>query len=75
MPCFYLITIFFIFYFSGVLIFFTGMIINIHSDSILRNLRKPGEKDYKIPKGGLFNYSIVLFLFVCFVYLINLFIR
>lgn len=32
------------------------MAINIHSDHILRNLRKPGEKDYKIPKGGFFKY-------------------
>ncbi|XP_041355115.1 3-oxo-5-alpha-steroid 4-dehydrogenase 1-like isoform X2 [Gigantopelta aegis] len=40
----------------GVITFFIGMIINIHSDSILRNLRKPGEKDYKIPKGGMFNH-------------------
>ncbi|XP_010142349.1 PREDICTED: 3-oxo-5-alpha-steroid 4-dehydrogenase 1-like, partial [Buceros rhinoceros silvestris] len=28
----------------------TGMAINIHSDHILRNLRKPGESGYKIPK-------------------------
>ena len=33
-----------------------GMWINIQSDGILRNLRKPGETDYKIPKGGLFRY-------------------
>ncbi|KAM4695328.1 3-oxo-5-alpha-steroid 4-dehydrogenase 2 [Discoglossus pictus] len=41
---------------SGVLIFSLGMGINIHSDHILRNLRKPTELTYKIPKGGLFNY-------------------
>uniref|UniRef100_W5LJH0 3-oxo-5-alpha-steroid 4-dehydrogenase n=1 Tax=Astyanax mexicanus TaxID=7994 RepID=W5LJH0_ASTMX len=40
----------------GLLIFFTGMAINIHSDHILRNLRKPGEISYKIPRGGLFEY-------------------
>uniref|UniRef100_A0A8C1XJ55 3-oxo-5-alpha-steroid 4-dehydrogenase C-terminal domain-containing protein n=1 Tax=Cyprinus carpio TaxID=7962 RepID=A0A8C1XJ55_CYPCA len=28
-----------------------GCIINIHSNHILRNLRKPGETDYKIPRG------------------------
>jgi hypothetical protein len=28
-----------------------GMFINIQADHILRNLRKPGEKGYKIPKG------------------------
>ncbi|VFV34033.1 Hypothetical predicted protein [Lynx pardinus] len=33
-----------------------GMLINIHSDHILRNLRKPGETGYKIPRGGLFEY-------------------
>ncbi|XP_008933929.1 PREDICTED: 3-oxo-5-alpha-steroid 4-dehydrogenase 1-like, partial [Merops nubicus] len=33
-----------------------GMAINIHSDYILRNLRKPGETGYKIPRGGMFEY-------------------
>uniref|UniRef100_G1N3N3 Steroid 5 alpha-reductase 1 n=1 Tax=Meleagris gallopavo TaxID=9103 RepID=G1N3N3_MELGA len=33
-----------------------GMAINIHSDHILRNLRKPGETGYKIPRGGMFEY-------------------
>uniref|UniRef100_A0A8D0GU98 3-oxo-5-alpha-steroid 4-dehydrogenase n=1 Tax=Sphenodon punctatus TaxID=8508 RepID=A0A8D0GU98_SPHPU len=33
-----------------------GLVINIHSDHILRNLRKPGETGYKIPRGGLFEY-------------------
>uniref|UniRef100_A0A7E4UPE3 S5A_REDUCTASE domain-containing protein n=1 Tax=Panagrellus redivivus TaxID=6233 RepID=A0A7E4UPE3_PANRE len=32
---------------AGFIIFLTGMVINIHSDSILRNLRKAGEKGYK----------------------------
>ncbi|CAI4228514.1 unnamed protein product [Auanema sp. JU1783] len=40
----------------GTAVFFLGMIINIQSDSILRNLRKPGELGYKIPRGGLFEY-------------------
>jgi len=40
----------------GVALFFAGMYINIQSDSILRNLRKPGETGYKIPKGGMFEY-------------------
>ena len=35
----------------GVVLFVVGMSINIHSDYILRNLRKPGEKGYKIPRG------------------------
>eukprot|EP00924_Labyrinthula_sp_SR-Ha-C_P008509 snap_masked-scaffold_32-processed-gene-2.20-mRNA-1 protein AED:0.17 eAED:0.17 QI:0/-1/0/1/-1/1/1/0/270 len=28
----------------------------IYHESVIRNLRKPGEQTYKIPKGGLFNY-------------------
>lgn len=28
--------------------------LNVHSDYILRNLRRPGESAYKIPRGGLF---------------------
>ncbi|KAM3863024.1 3-oxo-5-alpha-steroid 4-dehydrogenase 2b [Diretmus argenteus] len=43
-------------YKTGVLLFYLGMAINVHSDYILRNLRKPGEVIYKIPKGGLFEY-------------------
>ncbi|KAK0409994.1 hypothetical protein QR680_004886 [Steinernema hermaphroditum] len=42
--------------FIGLITFFAGMMINIHSDHILRNLRKPGETDYKIPVGGMFEY-------------------
>merc|ERR1712014_325227 len=43
-------------FYIGVAMFLCGMIGNIHSDKILRNLRKPGEKGYKIPRGGLFEY-------------------
>ncbi|XP_044069169.1 3-oxo-5-alpha-steroid 4-dehydrogenase 2b [Siniperca chuatsi] len=43
-------------YKTGLLLFYIGMAINIHSDYILRNLRKPGEVVYKIPAGGLFEY-------------------
>ncbi|NXS00471.1 S5A1 dehydrogenase, partial [Oxylabes madagascariensis] len=35
----------------GFLGWLIGMAINIHSDHILRNLRKPGETGYKIPRG------------------------
>ncbi|MCR9164905.1 MAG: DUF1295 domain-containing protein [Nannocystaceae bacterium] len=38
----------------GVAVFAAGFFINITSDQILINLRKPGETGYKIPKGGLF---------------------
>eukprot|EP01098_Paradermamoeba_levis_P015349 TRINITY_DN7749_c0_g1_i1.p1 TRINITY_DN7749_c0_g1~~TRINITY_DN7749_c0_g1_i1.p1 ORF type:complete len:281 (-),score=70.01 TRINITY_DN7749_c0_g1_i1:83-880(-) len=40
----------------GVLAFFLGWYINTTSDDILRNLRKPGETGYKIPKGFMFEY-------------------
>ena len=42
----------------GSLLFLFGFGANIHSDAILRNLRKPNEKDsgYKIPFGGLFEF-------------------
>lgn len=40
----------------GSCLWLVGWIINIHSDHILRNLRKPGEIGYKIPKGGMFKY-------------------
>ena len=40
----------------GVLVFLTGYIIHIKSDQILRNLREPGEKEYKIPEGWLYRW-------------------
>jgi protein-S-isoprenylcysteine O-methyltransferase Ste14 len=40
----------------GMLFVVSGFIINIQSDSILINLRKPGETGYKIPKGGMYRF-------------------
>lgn len=40
----------------GIVIFFTGMAINWHSDYIIRHLRKPGETKHYLPKGGMYNY-------------------
>jgi len=40
----------------GLLIFTWGFYINIQSEGILRNLRKPGDSGYKIPRGGMFKY-------------------
>ena len=40
----------------GVILFFTGMIINFMADNKLISLRKPGETHYVIPEKGLFNY-------------------
>uniref|UniRef100_A0ACB8EBZ5 3-oxo-5-alpha-steroid 4-dehydrogenase 1 n=1 Tax=Sphaerodactylus townsendi TaxID=933632 RepID=A0ACB8EBZ5_9SAUR len=41
---------------TGVAGWVSGLLINICSDHILINLRKPGETGYKIPRGGLFEY-------------------
>ena len=40
----------------GVGLWLLGFFGNLHADHILRNLRKPGETGYKIPRGGLFEY-------------------
>lgn len=40
----------------GTAIFIAGMAINLHSDHIIRNLRKPGDKRHYIPQGGMFRY-------------------
>jgi len=41
---------------AGLLLFFVGMVINWQSDTILINLRKPGETAYVIPMKGFFRY-------------------
>ena len=41
---------------AGTLLFFSGMFINMQSDSIIRNLRKPGDTRHYLPKGGFYNY-------------------
>jgi len=40
----------------GLLIFTVGMFINLQSDSIIRNLRAPGDTKHYLPKGGMFKY-------------------
>ena len=40
----------------GVVLFITGMGINIKADNMLFSLRKKGTIDYKIPRGGLFQW-------------------
>lgn len=37
------------------------MAVNIHSDHVLRKLRKPGETGYKIPRGTLLLTAIYLY--------------
>jgi steroid 5-alpha reductase family enzyme len=41
---------------AGVALFLTGFVINQHADEILRTLRAPGERGYKIPHGGLYRF-------------------
>lgn len=40
----------------GTIIFIAGFFINLQSDSIVRNLRKPGDTKHYLPKGGMYNY-------------------
>ncbi len=40
----------------GVALFGLGMWINHDADARLRRLRQPGESEYRIPRGGLFEY-------------------
>lgn len=40
----------------GTIIFIAGMAINIHSDHIIRHLRRPGDTRHYIPRGGMFRY-------------------
>ena len=40
----------------GTVIFFAGMAINIHSDHVIRNLRKPGDTGHYIPRKGFYRY-------------------
>ncbi len=43
----------------GIILMITGVSINIHSDNVLRNLRKPGETGYKVPHGGMYRFISV----------------
>jgi 3-oxo-5-alpha-steroid 4-dehydrogenase 1 len=40
----------------GVAMFVAGFAINLHSDEILRRLRRPGDDGYRIPHGGLYRW-------------------
>ena len=40
----------------GTAIFLAGMFVNIQSDNIIRNLRKPGDTAHYLPQGGMFSY-------------------
>lgn len=40
----------------GVGIFVVGWIVNMHSDYVIRHLRKPGDTNHYLPKKGLYKY-------------------
>jgi 3-oxo-5-alpha-steroid 4-dehydrogenase 1 len=40
----------------GTIIFFAGMVINLHSDNVIRHLRKPGDTRHYLPSRGLYRY-------------------
>ena len=40
----------------GTIVFFSGMFINMHSDHVIRNLRKPGETRHYLPSKGMYRY-------------------
>lgn len=40
----------------GMALFLFGMGVNIHSDRIIRNLRKPGDTAHYLPRGGMFRW-------------------
>lgn len=40
----------------GTILFFSGMVINQQSDSIIRNLRKEGDTNHYLPTRGMFRY-------------------
>jgi 3-oxo-5-alpha-steroid 4-dehydrogenase 1 len=42
--------------FAGAILFLVGFAINQHADWVLLHLRKPGETDYKIPRGGFYRW-------------------
>jgi 3-oxo-5-alpha-steroid 4-dehydrogenase 1 len=40
----------------GTVLFFAGFVINLHSDYIIRHLRRPGDTRHYIPRGGMFRW-------------------
>ena len=40
----------------GTIAFFIGMIINLHSDHVIRSLRRPGDNSHYIPHKGFYKY-------------------
>lgn len=44
------------YFYIGLALFIFGMVVNLHSDYIIRHLRKEGDTRHYIPKGGMFRY-------------------
>ncbi len=40
----------------GIVVFFVGMGINMHSDYVIRHLRKPGDTKHYLPQKGMYRY-------------------
>lgn len=40
----------------GILLFFVGMAVNLHSDHVIRHLRKPGDTRHYLPQKGMYRY-------------------
>lgn len=40
----------------GLIVFLAGFVINLHSDHIIRNLRRPGDTAFHVPRGGMFEH-------------------
>ena len=41
---------------AGILLFIVGMAINLHSDHLIRHLRKPGDTRHYLPQKGMYRY-------------------
>lgn len=41
---------------AGLLLFFAGMAVNLHSDHVVRHLRRPGDNRHYLPSRGLYRY-------------------
>jgi 3-oxo-5-alpha-steroid 4-dehydrogenase 1 len=41
---------------AGICLFFAGFAVNLHSDSVIRHLRKPGDTRHYLPSRGFYHY-------------------
>ena len=41
---------------TGILLFLAGMFVNLHSDYVIRHLRKPGDTRHYLPSKGFYRY-------------------